>query len=119
MKKNGMSTDISQRSSMTGQVTGKNKNGRESDVENNMLISMGLTTTMKELNSARADDLVMKQEMLKDIALNGYVNLSDLPDEIENKTTLNMVDTYFLSMGLNTDLVTSGLMNNKELRKET
>ena len=119
MKKNGMSTDITQRSTMTGQVVGKNKNGRESDVENSMLISMGLKNTMKELNSARADDLVMKQEMLKDISLNGYVNLADLPDEIENKTTLNMVDTYFTCMALKTDLVTTGLMNNKELRRNT
>ena len=31
MKKNGISTDISERSALTNQVTGKDKNGRESD----------------------------------------------------------------------------------------
>ena len=33
MKKNGISTDISQRSALTNQVTGNDKNGRESDTE--------------------------------------------------------------------------------------
>lgn len=113
-----MSTDISERSAMTGQITGHSKNGRESDIENDMLISMGLKNTMKELNSARADDMVMKSEMLKNIALNGYVRLDELTDDIYNKTTLNMIDAYFTCMGINTDLVTKGLMNKKELKKE-
>ena len=34
LKKNGVSTEISQRSAITGQVSGKDKNGRESDLEN-------------------------------------------------------------------------------------
>jgi hypothetical protein len=75
-----------------------------------MFLSMGLTNTMKELNSARSDDLVMKQEMLQDIALNGYTRLADMTDDLANKETLNMVDVYFLGMSLKTDLVTRGLM---------
>lgn len=118
MKKNGISTSIVQRSAITNQITGKDKNGQSSNIENSMLISMGLTNTMKELNSARADDNIMKEEMLRDIAMNGYVKLSDLTDDIGNKTTLNTVDTFFLSMGLKTDLVTKTLMTNKELKKE-
>ena len=31
MKKNGLSTETRERSAMTGQVTGHDKNGRESD----------------------------------------------------------------------------------------
>ena len=92
MKKNGISTDISERSALTNQVTGKDKNGRESDIENIMLTSLGLKNTLKELNGPRADDAVMKQQMLRDIALNGYTRLADMPDEVENKTTLNTVD---------------------------
>ncbi len=118
MKKNGISTSIAQRSAITNQITGKDKNGRSSDIENSMLISMGLTNTMKELNSARADDNVMKEEMLRDIAINGYTRLEDLTDELANKTTLNTVDTFFLSMGIKTDLVTNTLMTNKALKEE-
>ena len=118
MKKNGISTSIAQRSAITNQITGKDKNGRSSDIENNMLISMGLTNTMKELNSARSDDNVMKEEMLRDIAMNGYTRLSDMTDDVSNKTTLNTVDTFFISMGIKTDLVTKGLMTNRTLKEE-
>jgi len=117
-KKNGISTSINQRSAITGQVTGADKNGRESDLENNMLISLGLESTLKELNGPRADDLVMKQQMLKSISEKGYLSLSELDDKIENKTTLNTVNTYFLGMGLNTDLVTKGLKLASTLRNE-
>ncbi len=117
-KKNGISTNIDQRSAITGQVTGGDKNGRESDLENIMLISLGLTNTLKELNGPRADDIYMKEQMLRDISLNGYVSLNDLDEDVLNKTTLNTTSVYFLGMGLNTDLVTKGLMLPKELKEE-
>lgn len=117
-KKNGISTDIDQRSALTAQVTGADKNGRESDLENTMLVSMNLPNVLKELNGPRADDIVMKNEMYRDIALNGYVNLSDLTDDVENKTTLNTVNVFLLGMGLNSDLVTKGLMLKNEIKKE-
>ena len=60
----------------------------------------------------------MKQQMNQSINSKGYVKLSDLDDKIENKTTLNTVDTYFLGMGLKTDLVTKGLKTISTLRKE-
>ena len=118
MKKNGISTDISERSAITNQVTGKDKNGRESDLENTMLISMGLTNTLKELNGPRADDGVMKQQMLNDIALNGFTRLADMDDDVTNKTTLNTVDAYYRCMGIQTDLVVKGLMLPKTLDDE-
>ena len=117
-KKNGVSTSIDTRSAITGQVSGADKNGRESDLENTMLVSLGLNNTLKELNAARADDLVMKQQMLKSISEKGYVSLSELDDNIENKTTLNTLNTYLLGMGLNSDLVTKGLKLISTLKKE-
>ena len=118
MKKNGMSTNISQRSAITNQVTGNDKNGRESDMENIMLISNGMMNTLKELNGPRADDSVMKTQMLRDIALNGYTRLEDMEDNIENKTTINTVDTFLRGMSLNSDLVTTGLMLPTTLKEE-
>lgn len=117
-KKNGISTNIDKRSAITGQVTGEDKNGRESDLENTMLLSMGLENTLKELNGPRADDVHMKQEMLRDITLNGFTSLANMENDILNKTTLNTASVYFLGMGLNTDLVTKGLMLPSELKKE-
>ena len=118
MKKNGMSTEINQRSAITNQVMGKDKNGRESDLENCMLTSLGMSHTLKELNGPRADDSVAKKEMLQAIATKGYVTEAELTDDVTNKTTLNTVDTYFLGMGLKTDLVSKGLKLPTEIKKE-
>ena len=117
-KKNGISTTADIRSGLTGQVTGADKNGRESDLENSMLVALGLNATLKELNGARADDMVAKREMLTDIATKGYATLEGLTDDLSNKTTLNTVDTYFIGMGLKTDLVTKGLMTTKTLKED-
>lgn len=117
-KKNGLSTNIDKRSAITNQVVQADKNGRESDLENIMLTSLGLTNTLKELNGPRADDMVMKQEMLQSISTKGYVSLEDLTDRIENKTTLNTVDVYFMGMSLKTDLVTKGLKTMNTLKTE-
>lgn len=118
MKKNGMSTGTTRRAGITNQVTGKDKNGRESDLENCMITSMGLTKTLKELNGARADDSVAEKEMLQAIAEKGYFSVEDLTDDVVNKATLNTVDTYFLGMGLKTDLVTKGLKLASNIEKE-
>lgn len=117
-KKNGLSTTADARSSLTGQVSGADKNGRESDLENSMLISMNMKDTLKELNGPRADDMVMKQQMYTAINTKGYVSLEDMESSPENKTTLNTVDVYLLGMGLKSDLVTRGLMVNKTLKEE-
>lgn len=117
-KKNGISTTADIRSSLTGQVTGADKNGRESDLENSMLISLGMTDLLKELNGPRADDMYMKQQMYTAINSKGYVSLSDMDSDSGNKTTLNTVDTYLLGMGIKSDLVTKGLMLKKTLDKE-
>lgn len=118
MKKNGMATSIDTRSALTGQVTGNDKNGRETDLENSMLISIGMDYTLKELNGPRADDMVMKNEMLHDITTHGYVRYDELTNNLENKTTLNTVNAYIIGMSLSTDLVTTGLMLPKTLREE-
>lgn len=117
-KKNGMSTSISKRSAITGQVTGSDKNGRESDLENSMLTALGADYMLRELNGPRADDPVMKTEMLTNIQNKGYVTLKELTNDPANKTTLNTVDVYMLGMSLKSDLVTNGLMLKKTINEE-
>jgi hypothetical protein len=41
-----------------------------------------------------------------------------MESDVGNKTTLNTVDVYLLGMGLNSDLVTKGLMTKKTLDEE-
>lgn len=118
-KKNGISTSANIRSSLTGQVTAGDKNGRQSDLENATLIGMGAVDILKELNGPRSDDPIMKQQMLTAINRKGFVSLEDMESDPANKTTLNTVNVYFLGMNLNTDLVTKGLMTKSTLDEES
>jgi hypothetical protein len=104
-KKLGLSTDISERNMVTGQVTGHDKNSRNSDQETISLLTVGANTALKELMSMRADDMVMKSEMNKAISRDGYVAMNDLTDKLSNKTTLNSAAVFFIGAGLMTDLV--------------
>ena len=104
-KKLGLSTDISERNMITGQVSGHDKNSRNSDQETIALLTVGANTSLKELMSMRADDMVMKAEMNKAIARDGYVAMNDLTDKLSNKTTLNSAAVFFIGAGLMTALV--------------
>ena len=113
--KNGLSTNIDKRSQLTGQVSGDDKNGRESDVETSALMALGADPVIRELHGARSDDMTAKNEMYSAISNKGYVSLDELTNDTKNKTTLNTVDTYFIGMGLKTDLITKGLILNKTI----
>lgn len=115
-KKNATSTDISMRSAVSGQVMGKDKNARDSDLENYALVTLGAENCLREFMGPRADDPVMKNEMYTQIAKNGYVSLDDLTNDVQNKTTLNTIDVFFTGMGIKTDLVTDGLMVKKTIK---
>ena len=104
-KKLGLSTDASERNMITGQVTGHDKNSRNSDQETIALLTVGANTSLKELMSMRADDMVMKAEMNKKISRDGYVAMNELTDKLSNKTTLNSAAVFFIGAGLMTDLV--------------
>ena len=75
-KKNSMSTDSDERSALTGQVIGHDKNARGSDVENFSLVTLGADNALKEFLGPRADDPVMKEQMMSEISKKGYVSLS-------------------------------------------
>lgn len=107
-KKNSGTTSISKRSPITGQVTGDDKNGRNSDVETYSMLAIGAEKGLAELMGPRADDMTAKNQMLSQIANNGYVHLADLDNDPLNKTSLNTLDMYFLMQGLRTNLVKSG-----------
>jgi hypothetical protein len=105
-KKNGLSVSSEKMSSLTGQVTSNDRNARDSDIESAMLVALGADKILQELHGPRADDPVMKKEMNQSIATKGFVMLDDLTNSSLNKTTLNTVNTFLLSMHLKSDLIT-------------
>ena len=60
--------------------------------------------------------MVMKNEMYASIAQKGFVSLNSLTNNVENKVTLNLIDVHLTSMGINSDLVTKGLLVKKSLK---
>lgn len=117
IKKNKTSIEISMRDAKTNQVINQDKNGRESIDENYAMMTYGAKKGIKEFMSFRADDSAMKEAAYTKIRDDGYVSLDELPDKIENKASLNMLDTYLISMGIKTDLVTNGYLTVKSLKK--
>jgi len=117
-KKNAYSFDITERNAKTGQVTGHDKNGRVSDMENYALMVIGAENALKEFMGARADDAVAKQDMLKDISRDGYVSQSNISNYIGNKTALNTLDVYYKSAGIMTDLVNPGYTTRRNLENK-
>lgn len=105
-KKNGISISNEKRSSITNQVVDDSKNARDSDIEATMLVSLGADKILQEFHGPRSDDMVMKRQMNQSIATRGYVSLDELDNVSINKTTLNAVNTYLLSMMLKSDIVT-------------
>lgn len=105
-KKNGLSVSNEKKSPQTGQVIGDDKNARDSDIESAMLVALGADKILAELHGPRADDPVMNRQMKQSIANKGYVMLDELDNDSKNKITLNTVNTYLLSMGLKSDLIT-------------
>lgn len=105
-KKNGMTINNEKVSMLTGQVINEDKNSRNSDIEATMLVSIGADKILQEFHGPRSDDMVMKREMEKSIAQDGYVELESLTNDPRNKTTLNTVNTYLLAAALKTDLIT-------------
>lgn len=104
-KKNGLSISNEKISATTGQVTQKDKNAQDSDIEASMLVALGAEHILQELHGPRSDDHVMKREMNQSISTKGYVMLDELTNSPVNKVTLNTVNTYLLSMGLKSDLI--------------
>lgn len=104
-KKNSMSIDSSVRDMKTGLLTGISKNGKESDKEFESLGVSGLTATMKELSRSRADAMNDKSIMNSTIKVLGQVSLDDLPDEIDDPLSKNLLNAYFLGAQLYTNIV--------------
>lgn len=104
-KKNGMSIDTKTRDLKTGLLTGIDKNGKESDREFESLAISGLYNTMKEFARPRADSMQDKAVLNNTIGVLGQAYLKDLPDDIDDSLSKNMLSAYFIGAQLYTNLV--------------
>lgn len=104
-KKNGMSIDTKTRDMKTGLLTGVDKNGKESDHEFESLAISGLYNTMKEFSRPRADSMNDKNIMNNTIKTTGIVSLKDLPEDLDDSLSKNLISTYYIGAQLYTSFV--------------
>jgi len=109
-KKNKITTSIEDRDLRKGQVKGNDKGAQMSDADVLALSTLNMNNVLKEMLGPRADDAISKEVMIDRIRKYGHVSLSDLPDDVENKQAINTLNTYFLSAGLITDLVSDSYL---------
>lgn len=103
--KNSGSTSINKRSSITGQVSGQDKNARISNVETYALSAYGANNTLKEFLGFRADDEMAKNQAYNRIATDGVCYLGELESLPEDKTAVNTLDVYYTSAGMKTNII--------------
>lgn len=118
-KKNSASIHISDRSAITGQVVGGDKNGRSSDVENAGLMTIGAVNTAREFNGFRADGMARKNYAYSKLTTEGSVSLEEIESVagIGDRTMVNTIDALYLGMGIKTDLVDESLVLNKTAKE--
>lgn len=104
-KKNSMSVDISQRDMKTGLLTSGDRNGKTSDREFESLAIMGLDNTMKEFSTAKADAMNAKSAMYGEINTTGMVYLKDIPNEMDDSLSKNLMDAYLIGSHVMSNLV--------------
>lgn len=117
--KNHGSIKVSERSAVTMQVVGHDKNGRSTDQENSALIVLGGDNIAKEFNGFRADGMKRKNAAYASIATKGYVSLEEVEKAggIEDRATLQAIDTFYKGMHIQTDLISNDLMTPYTARK--
>jgi len=105
LSKVGVSTSASKRNSETGQVTGKDKNARVSDVELYSLIASNQTNAAVEFMGPRADNFAMKKQMLQSIKATGEFSMENLQGSVLDSVTSLTLFHYFAASGLRSNLI--------------
>lgn len=104
-KKNSMSVNIDERDMKTGLLVNYDKNGKTSDREMDALIVMGLDNTAKEFSRSRADSMQDKSIMYNTINTLGRVSLDELPNDVEDSISNNLLDTYLLGSMMKSNII--------------
>ena len=107
-KKNSMSIDISTRDMKTGLLTGVDKNGKTSDRDMESLAVAGLDATINEFSKYRADSMNAKNELYNLININGTVTQKEVPVDIDDSLSKNLLNTYLIGSGFNSNLINQG-----------
>lgn len=110
-KKNKTAMSIDSRDARNGQVRGDDKGARITDADMYALSVFNAEPIMKELYGPRADSKDAKEKLYDAIRKGDRLpRLADLPNDLEDKVSLNTLNNYILGATLVTDLLSDTYM---------
>lgn len=116
-KKTGLALSDDNRDELTGAAKGEAKGGTTTGIENELIAGVGGEIILSEIAGARADNIKEYDNMLKSIAENGSVKLSDIKTNVYDKPTLLAADMYLMAMGLKTDLISESYYSTGKMKQ--
>lgn len=116
-KKNKWSVDISNRDMKTGRLVHGDKGAATSDREMESLVTLGLEKTLEEFAGPKADSMLAKNVMYKEIDTLGQVRLSDLPKNSSDSIANNLVSAYLVGAHLHSNIVDTDYYTPYTLKK--
>jgi hypothetical protein len=115
-KKNSMSVSIDDRDMKTGLLLSHDKNGKTSDREMEALIVMGLDSCVEEFSRPRADAMQDKSIMYNTINTIGSVSLKELPHDIDDSLSANLLNTYLLGSMIKSNIINEDYYLSKTIK---
>ena len=116
-KKNKWSVDIAGRDMKTGRLVHEDKGAATSDREMESLVTLGLDKTLEEFAGPKADSMLAKNVMYKEIDTMGQVRLSDLPKDSSDSIANNLISAYMIGAHLYSNIVNTDYYTPYTLKK--
>lgn len=104
-KKSKWALDTANRDMKSGRLVGHDKGTGVSDREFESLATLGLYDTMYEFSRPKADAMKAKDAMNAAISTKGFVTQDDIPNDVDDVLSRNLVNVYMTSALLATNLV--------------
>ena len=104
-KKNKWAAEIENRDMKSVSLNGQDKVAGTSEREFESLTTLGLNKTIEEFSKPKADAMLSKNVMYSNIASTGMVRLEDLPNEIDDSLSKNLMNVFMIGSHLSTNLI--------------
>ena len=117
-KKNKWATEIENRDMKSGRLIGADKGSGTSEREFESLTTFGLEKTMEELSKPKADAMLAKNVMYGTIASTGMVKLEDLPNEVDDSLSRNLMNVFMLGCHISTNLINRDNYTSRTLKNK-
>ena len=107
-KKNKWSMDTSNRDMKTGRLVGADKGAVTSDREFESMAVQGMSNTMKEFYTVKADSMDAKNLANNIIGSTGMLRLEDVPIDRDDSLSKNLMNVYMIGAHFNSNLLNEG-----------